>query len=283
MKKLLPFSLWIFFFISYSINCQTAVLNKEEIVSWNDHYIERTIIGDSTPGTLIIASESSDVKVASLLYDEVRTADIYYPTDMDFEKPRAVVILVSGDSDQHSKDWSGRALKDTDQYLQWGQVIAEHGLIAITYELSNPQAALNKITNWVIENSHILGIDDSRIGFFSTNENGCKVGLETIIKNSSKYTGPKPVFSIYYYGMMQLYSSKELYLDVPIMTVKTKDFMYRGIPESMDKFNKRAKSDGALITIEDFPEGKHYFDCKEDNERSREILKNTLDFMMENI
>ena len=189
MKKMLSFSLWIFFFVFILTNCQTTVLNKEEMVSWNDHYKEKTRIGNGFQGPLVIASEKSNVKVASLTYNLNMTADIYYPPDMDLMKPQAAVILVSGDSDQHTKEWCERALKDTDQYLQWGQVIAEQGLIAVTYELGNPQEALNKITNWITENSKFLGIDDSRIGFFSSNENGCAVGLETIIKNSTKYSG----------------------------------------------------------------------------------------------
>ena len=56
------------------------------MVSWNDHYQERTEIGNGWQGKLIIASEESNVKVASLQYDDERKVDIYYPSDMNFDK-----------------------------------------------------------------------------------------------------------------------------------------------------------------------------------------------------
>jgi hypothetical protein len=82
---------------------------------------------------------------------------------------------------------------------------------------------------------------------------------------------------------MPLRSSKEIYLDVPILTVQTKDSSGRGITVSMEKFNSRAVEDGALLTALYYPDGERYFDCKEDTPRAREIIQETLSFMMDHI
>jgi hypothetical protein len=279
-KAYLPFL--IFIFIYFLISCQAKVLSDTELVSWNDHFMERSSIGASGTGRLIIASETSDVRVARLIYSPEnlpeKIADIYYPSSMDLQKPRGAVILIAGDSDNHAKEWFGRVLKDTDQYMDWGQVIAEEGMIAISYELGNPEAALENLMAWVVENNKYLGVDTAKIGFFSINENGCSTGLETIVDGSTKYSGPKPVFSIFYYGMMPL-RSKEIYSDVPVMTVTTQDLWDRGIPESMDEFNIRAIDSGALLTAVSYPEGVHWFDLEQDTPRSRDILQETLAFM----
>ncbi len=283
MKREHLLSIALLFVLCMPASGQTVLAGNLETISWTDHYRERTAVGYQWPGTLIIASEVSDVQVARLNYNAGKIADIYYPIGSDITEPRSAVILVSGDTDSHAIAAIGRPLKDTDQYLQWAQVIAERGMIAITYELGNPQFALESLVSWLVENHEDLGIDSSKLGFFSTNENGCTIGLETIIRESRNYTGPKPAFSIYYYGLMPLRSSKEIYLDVPILTVQTKDFADRGITASMEKFNSRAMKDGALLTALYYPDGEHFFDCNEDTPRAREIIQETLSFMMDHI
>ncbi len=281
MNKFLFPSFLLLVVFTFSGFSQTIISEDFATVSWNDHFEERNAAGDIGPGDLLIASESSDIRVARLNYVGDKIADIYYPIDHEPGDLRGAVIFVSGDTDSHIMNWYGRTLKDTNQYLQWGQVIAEAGMIAITYELQNPQIALENLTVWIEQNKEILGIDTTKLGFFSTSENGCTTGLETIVQESRHYSGPKPAFAIFYYGILPLRSSKKIHLDVPILTVTTKDYMYREIPESMDKFNRRAVADGAMITALDYPEGSYWFDCKEDSARSREILQVTMDFMSE--
>jgi hypothetical protein len=280
-SQILFFVLLLFF--SLAVSGQTIVPGNFETISWNEHFIERTATGDIWPGNLIVSSESSDVRVARLKYSEDYIADIYFPIGFDPGKSQGAVILVSGDSDSHAKAWCGRSLKDTNQYLQWGQVIAESGMIAITYELQNPENALENLISWIEKNKERLGIDTTKLGFFSTSENGCTLGMETIVIESRKYSGPKPAFSIFYYGLLPLRSSKAIYLDVPVLTVQTKDYMYRGIPESMKKFNQRVVDDGGMITALEYPDGEQFFDCKDDVPRSREIIQTTIGFMLNHI
>ena len=282
MKKLPLSAFRIFLLLCIFSSCVTKVLDKQEMVSWTEHYKDKTAIGSGFQRSLVIASGTSDVRVASLPYNMEREADIYYPPDMDLHEPRGAVILVVGDSDQHAKDWCQRALKDTDKFLQWGQVIAEHGMVAVAYGIGNPGEGLKNITSWLDENSKFLGIDTSRIGFFSTNENGCAIGMETLIIENKNYTGPKPVFNIFYYGMLPLLSRKEIYSDVPIMIVQAED-NFRNVNESMDKFITRAEAVGAPVTKIFYSGGVHWFDSKQDTPRTREILKETLDFMQKHL
>ncbi len=277
-RKTIP-SVLLFLVFILPVFGQQGISGYIDTVSWNSHYSERTAVGDTGPGRLLVASDISDVSVARFHYTGSKTADVYYPPDNEIGSLKPAVILVAGNSDSHAKSWSGRALKDTDQYIQWGQVIAEHGMVAVTYELDNPQAALENLTEWIRNNAAGLGIDISRVGFFSTDEEGCKIGVETVIAGSRNYSGPKPAFAIFYYGMLPLRPSQQVYMDVPILTVNTKDYMYRGMPESMNRFNKRLQDDGAMLTALNLPDAPHYFDCREDTPESREAILLTIDFM----
>jgi len=281
MKKLPLRVLWIFLLLSIFSSCVTKVLSEQEMVSWTEHYKDKSSIGDSVD-SLIIGKSTSDVRVARLQYNMEREVDLYYPPEMDLHEPRGAVVLVPGDSDQHVKEWFGKALKDTDQYLQWGQVIAEHGMVAVTYGIGNPGEGLKNISSWLDDNSKLLGIDTLKIGFFSMNENGCAIGMETLIIDNKNYTGPKPVFNIFYYGMLPLLSRKEIYTDVPIMIVQTED-NFRNVNESMDKFIIRAKEVGAPVTKIFYDGGIHEFDYKQDTPETREIIEDTLNFMIENM
>jgi hypothetical protein len=283
MMKILFFLTTAFLLAPFLGFGQTTVSGDIQTVSWNDHFTASNRSGDIGPGNLIVASDTSEVRVATLPYANDKSVDIYYPPDYQQGELRGAVIMVSGDSDSHVRNWYGRSLSDTNQYLQWGQMIAEQGMIAVTYELQNPQLALNTIVSWIEQNNDNLGIDSEKLGFFCTSENGCATGLETIVIDSRKYDGPKPAFAVFYYGMLPLYSSKDIYLDVPILTVQTRDYMYRGIPESMQKFNRRAQDEGALLTAVEYEDGECWFDCRNDTNRSREIVQTTLSFMLNGI
>jgi len=100
MKKLPLSAFRIFLLLCIFSSCATKVLDEQEMVSWTEHYKDKTAIGSGFQGSLVIASGTSDVRVASLPYNMEREADIYYPPDMDLHEPRGVVILVVGDSDQ---------------------------------------------------------------------------------------------------------------------------------------------------------------------------------------
>ena len=166
--------------------------------------------------------------------------------------------------------------------MQWGQIIAERGMVAVTYGIGNPGEGLKKISSWLDENSKLLGIDTSKIGFFSMNENGCAIGMETLIIDNKNYTGPKSAFNIFYYGKLPLLSRKEIYSDIPIMIVQTED-NFRNVNESMDKFIVRAKETGAPVTKIFYDQGVHEFDYRQDTPKTREIIEATLNFMKENM
>lgn len=131
MAALRPPDSFFFFIPLFALNGQENASGYIDTVSWDTHYEERTASGERGPGSLIVASASSDVGVARFSYTSGMIADVYYPENNDISELKSVVILVSGDTDTHAIRALGRALKDTGQYLQWGQVIAEAGYDSI--------------------------------------------------------------------------------------------------------------------------------------------------------
>ena len=67
------------------------------------------------------------------------------------------------------------------------------------------------------------------------------------------------------------------------MTVLTRDYMNRGMPESMENFNARLEKDGAMLTALRLPGSSHWFDCKEDTPEARDAIEQTVQFMTSNL
>lgn len=56
-----------------------------------------------------------------------------------------------------------------------------------------------------------------------------------------------------------------------------------GINDSIDAFVARAAEFGAPVTLETHPGGRHAFDILDDDDRSREIIMQAIDFMREHL
>lgn len=227
--------------------------------------------------------------------------DVYAPDGLKPVERRPAVILVSG----------GDATADTVRtheiglYITYGRLLAASGLIGIVFDhrgvegysqLREVGEDTDDLVAYVRANAAELGVDAERlcIWAFST---GPLYGLRMAFRNA-------PAFircAIAYYGGMSMldkkyftYSPEEVPLlqeFSPVHYLRTSPetipplFIARAaldrpfLNESIDEFVQLAVANNVPITFMNHPAGRHAFDMLDDNARSREIIRATLEFI----
>jgi hypothetical protein len=107
-----------------------------------------------------------NVKLVNYTYTNDLTLDIYYPPDYQFKDKLPVVLIVS------SVDETGREypMKETGQFISWGQAIAASGMAAVLYEAHDPAANFIALLKYLNENADQLVIDPTRMLLMSFGE-----------------------------------------------------------------------------------------------------------------
>ena len=191
-------------------------------------------------------------------------------------------------------------LKDWQFYISWGKLIAASGIIAISYETTHPAIDVIDLINNIRQNASALKIDENRIGIWSCSANA--------LTASSVIFGERKDYlrcAVLYYGLLltpdqkfrdsiialtkQVNFSiggidqiKYLHNDLPLYVVRAgKDMeIFKNVE---DYFIATALSKDIPLTLVNYTDGQHGFDMYDDNDRSRSIIKTTLDFLKYNL
>jgi dipeptidyl aminopeptidase/acylaminoacyl peptidase len=242
------------------------------------------------------------------------TLDVYYPLDFDQDMPLPAVLFVHGDAPPdflaHAKDWG--------QYVSWGQLIAASGLIAVTFnhrstqsliKLDDAASDVNDLLAFVNKHASDLGIDASMLGIW-TCSGGAMIGLQTAFQWASSAIR----CVIVYYGATDLQAFFDQPTDIsenleqsehtlPLLPPTTfekfsastsiKGLVDREMPllvaragldapalnASIDRLVVAALSSNANLVLMNHAKGRHAFDVVDDDERTREIIHTTLEFV----
>jgi len=236
-----------------------------------------------------------DVKYKTII-DTALTMDIYYPPNLVIGSRLPVVIFINGFSDEIIPKGELK-LKDIGQYKSWGELTAASGLIAITYETIQPDADTGSLIDYIRKNGSSLNIDPDRIGIWACS-GSVPTALSVIKQESREYLR----CAVLYYGYMlttdQKYQAlidskaqkhgfypgglkdvEHLHHDAPLFVVRAGLDRYPDINQTIDHFLHEAVSRNDSIVFINYNDGRHAFDMDDDNDRSREIIKQTLEFM----
>lgn len=227
--------------------------------------------------------------------------DIYYPPDYEPGKPLPAVILIHGEWPPHII----RHSKDLGVYVSWGQLIAATGLIAVNFN-HRATERLTRIRDAASDVAQLLGYvryyaDDldiiaNRLCIWAFSA-GMPLGMYAALRDAPGYVRS----IVAYYGVMDLQSSRA-YLPDDIPETDLRDFsalhyleMAEGkIPPmliaragqdsprlnaTIDGFVHRATELKATLKLLDHPKGRHGFDVLNDDLRTREIIRQTLEFV----
>ncbi len=226
---------------------------------------------------------------------ETLPMDIFYPPDRRPDELLPAVILANGFP--YSPEIGRRTFK---WYPSWGRLIASSGLIAVAYDTQNA-GDLEAVIGYMQQEGADLGIDGSRLGFFSTSSHG---GLASSFAFQEDREYLK--FAVFYYAYIltpdnfyrdafnrgcasygclgdELPDVKQLRTDLPVLVVRCGKDAYDN-REVIDHFTQLATEAGVPLTLINFDEGGHGFDLSiamsEDyTNKAIGIIKQTLEFM----
>lgn len=227
--------------------------------------------------------------------------DIYYPPSFDFKNKIPAVIIVLGYTDMAGQKLLGSKFKDYITFISWCKIIAASGLAAIIYETVNPEQDIISLSNYLKSNESKLGIDNSKIGAFTLSAHSPTTINEAL-------TGPSNIFkcAVVYYGFFLTNDFKFLpqidtisqgmgfstprlpdpaswRKDVPIMIVRAGIDNVPYINQSLASFYEKALDQDLPIVLINYPNGTHGFETNMDNDLTRQIIKNTLEFWKYNL
>jgi len=227
--------------------------------------------------------------------------DIYYPPNFDFKSKIPAIIIVLGYTDMAGQKLLGSKFKNYITFISWCKIIAASGMAAIIYETVNPGQDILALSNYLKSNESKLGIDNSKIGAFTLSAHSPTTINEVL-------TGPSNIFkcAVVYYGFFltndfinlpqidtisqgmgfstpRLPDPASWKKDVPIMIVRAGKDNVPYINQSLADFYEKAISQNLPIILVNYPNGTHGFDTSIDNDLTRQIIKNTLEFWKFNL
>jgi dipeptidyl aminopeptidase/acylaminoacyl peptidase len=232
------------------------------------------------------------------------TMNVYYPINHQRGTRLPAVLFVHGDAPPEYL----KGIKDHAQYTGWGQLTAASGLIAVTFSHRSSEGLtriyevvsdIDDLIRYVRENSESLSIDADTLCIWSCSA-GSPYGLRAALREDAGFV--KCIVS--YYGLMDFNpyvesgeedapklstTDLEEFSAVQHLKKKTKAVApiliaragldHPSLNQTIDRFVMEALTQNIDVHVINYREGHHGFDVRDDNERSREIMQATLDFM----
>ncbi len=228
--------------------------------------------------------------------------DIYYPPTYTPGTPLPAAVLIHGEWPPHII----RHSKDLGVYVSWGQLIASSGLIAVNFNhraterftrVHEAASDVAQLLGYVRYYAQDLDIIANRLSIWAFSA-GMPLGMWAALRDSPAYVRS----IIAYYGVMDLQVLGEVlpaglppddlrdfsalhYLDrhngkiAPMMIAKAGLDNLR-LNDTIDRFTRRARQLNAPVTLMEHEQGRHGFDVLNDDERSRDIIRKTLEFVV---
>ncbi len=225
--------------------------------------------------------------------------DVYYPSDYEGETRLPAVIYVHGDASGSVKDWG--------QYVSWGQLAAASGLIGITFNHRSSQMPtglydaakdVDDLLAYVRQNSGALGVNANTLCIWTCSA-GAPFGLRSALREDADYV--RCIVS--YYGITDLKFFYEINSDLahlsdevldefsashrlskrtnalPPMLIVRSGLDLPELNRSIERLLTTAVMKNVSLDFMNHATGKHAFDVRNDDVRSHEIIRTTLDFM----
>jgi len=221
------------------------------------------------------------------------SADLYLPPTSVAAPPHPVVFFVHGGLPP------GMPGKDMEIFLSWGRLIAACGIAGITFNhrmrwnpgydalsVFNSAQDVHRVVEFAHQNAARFGLDPKRICIFAFSAGGplltepiggamsprCLVGFYPFLGD--------PLLGLPEAGRHSpLLALQEARAGVaPIFLAKAgQDNAF--INGSIDAFVEEAKRLGANVSLVEHPTGLHGFDALNDDDRSRAIIREAIDFV----
>ncbi len=235
---------------------------------------------------------------ANILYkylgSDQLVADLYLPTNPAVEK-HPVVVFIHGavPPSVGPKDWAG--------YVSWGQLIASCGMAAMTFNhsllwssgyepagLLSGAADTRDLIRFVRDNSDSFGLDPDRICLMAFSAGGPLLAaplaespsyLRCVVGYYSYLGEPLPADSHDEGRFSPSNALRQAGTSAAPLFIAKAGLDRPEINSSIDHFVDVAHSIGCQIVLADHPTGHHGFDIVDDDNRSRAIIRESVEFM----
>lgn len=221
--------------------------------------------------------------------------DIYYPPNIEADACLPVVVFIMGYADSAARRLVGSPLKDSQQITSWGRLTAASGLVAVTYQTKQSDD-VKVLAKYIRENGASLNMDSDRIGIWS-----CSANSPTAVSFAMQVDRRYLKCAVFYYGHMltpddrfreeinglcaprgcyaaELKDVPHLRKDLPLLIVRAGRDEVPLVNESIDHFVSMATASDVPSTHVDYQDGVHAFDLQQKNERSSQIIEQTVAF-----
>lgn len=227
--------------------------------------------------------------------------DVYSPPNLRTGARRPAIVFIHGGAlppnlRTKPKEWGA--------YVSYGQLAAASGFVGVTFNhrfygwdmeaLSHAQNDVVDAINYIFRNAARLGIDKDHISLWALSAGS--LFLARVINHAT----PSIRCLVFYYPIMDL---EPLRKERPAITTEVTEefspifqlkraagtsapvFIARAgrdepsLSVAVDSFIREAVSRKATLDFSNHAEGQHGFDVLDDNERTREIIKRTLEFI----
>lgn len=232
--------------------------------------------------------------------------DLYLPRDVPNGMLTPAVIFISGDAPE---ELSLGPMKQSGQYTGWGRLVAASGLIGV---VTNHRSMHQPPQRYV--NLAAVAADMADMLAFVQNQ-GASYGIDVNHLSIVTFSGGSP-FALYaalkqrppfirclvvYYGLLDLRhlltaedSAEKVKLiteyspavqiqrqpeTVPPFLVARAGLDQTWINQGLDSFVMEALKHNLPLNVLNHPTGRHAFDILDDDQRSREIIRDTLTFL----
>jgi acetyl esterase/lipase len=227
-------------------------------------------------------------------------ADVYVPPARERAARLPAIILIHGGRVPANlltkpKEWG--------VFVSYGQLLAASGFVGVTFNhrfykwesLSDSQSDVMDMIEYVRSNAESLGVDKNRIVLWAFSAGGI------FLSQPLRATPPYVRCMVAYYAELDLQNQRqsapasvtdETLRDFsPVYQLSRRD---KGIPpifvaragrddpslnSGVDRFIQETLGKNVTIDVSNHAEGRHAFDVLDDNARTREIIKRTIDFL----
>jgi hypothetical protein len=198
--------------------------------------------------------------------------DICFPLNYNNTTNYPTVILISGGSN------SSLTLNDEFRkgFLSWGRLLAASRLLTIHFlwNYKRPEDIVDMI-QFIRKNADKYNVDKNRISTFSFSR-GVGRSFKTVINANSGYLKSM----VAYYGKIPVSIGKMDKVNIPpvFIAFAGKDKFFS--PDCNDEFIASLKKRNIEVISVAYETGEHAFDMRNHDEKSIEIIKQTISFLM---
>jgi acetyl esterase/lipase len=224
--------------------------------------------------------------------------DVYSPRILRQRRP-AVLFIHGGRIPSNLRTTP----KDWDVYISLGQLVAASGFVGVTFNhrfyrwdsLSDSQSDVMDAIGFVRDHAESLGVDPERIVLWAISAGGiflsqplrdrptfisCLVAYYTELDlQNQRQSAPASVTDEMLRDFSPVYHLGRRGADLPPMLIARAGLDDPDLNNGLDRFAQLALTNNLTLDLLNHPTGHHGFDIEDNNSRSREILKRTIEFI----